>query len=220
MPSDYVIAAMSDPLSSLEDGARRLRGSKIKRLIDVFGAGLGLIFLLPLFVMVATLICLESPGSPIFRQRRTGYGGVPFVIYKFRTMSVAEDGADVVQAVRGDERITQLGSFLRRSSIDELPQLMNVLKGEMSLVGPRPHAIAHDELYGAAIEHYNHRFKTKPGLTGLAQVSGLRGGTADIGLMAARVTRDAEYIRHWSLWLDVRILVRTLWMGPFDPSAY
>lgn len=220
MPSDYVIVAMSEPHSSLEEGARRLRLSKTKRLIDVLGSAAGLIFLLPLFVLVATLICLESRGGPIFRQRRTGYNGVPFVIYKFRTMSVQEDGDTIVQAVRGDERVTQLGSFLRRSSIDELPQLMNVLKGEMSLVGPRPHALAHDELYGAAIEHYNQRFMAKPGLTGLAQVSGLRGATADIGLMAARVTRDSEYIRHWSLWLDIRILVRTLWMGPFDPSAY
>jgi putative colanic acid biosynthesis UDP-glucose lipid carrier transferase len=116
--------------------------------------------------------------------------------------------------------VTPFGRFLRRSSIDELPQLFNVLKGEMSLVGPRPHALAHDEFYGQAIDGYYARFEAKPGLTGLAQVSGFRGGTEDIALMAARVERDVEYIRTWSFWLDIRILVRTLWMGPFDPSAY
>jgi putative colanic acid biosynthesis UDP-glucose lipid carrier transferase len=220
MPSDYVIVTTREAHLNLEEGALRLRASKVKRLVDVTGAALGLIFLLPLFVLVATLICLESRGGPIFRQKRTGYGGVPFVIYKFRTMSVAEDGDVVIQAKRGDGRITPFGSFLRRSSIDELPQLMNVLKGEMSLVGPRPHAVAHDEFYGKEIAGYTGRFAAKPGLTGLAQVSGFRGGTEDIALMVARVSRDLEYIRHWSIWLDFRILIRTLWMGPFDPSAY
>lgn len=220
MPSDCAIVSTREAPHGLEAGAQRLRASRTKRLIDIVGSAAGLVFLLPLFVLVASLICLESRGSPIFRQRRTGYKGQPFIIYKFRTMSVAEDGDDVVQAVRADPRVTQLGSFLRRSSIDELPQLLNVLKGEMSLVGPRPHAIAHDEFYGNAIVGYSSRFGAKPGLTGLAQVSGLRGGTEDIALMAARVSRDVEYIQHWSLWLDLRILLRTLWMGPFDPSAY
>lgn len=220
MPSDYAIVSMSKARLDLEEGASRLRASKAKRLIDIAGSALGLVFLLPLFILVATLICLESRGNPIFRQRRTGCDGVPFTIYKFRTMSVAEDGASVVQAVRGDDRVTSLGSFLRRSSIDELPQLVNVLKGEMSLVGPRPHAVAHDEFYAREIADYAARFEARPGLTGLAQVSGLRGGTAEVALMAARVSRDIEYIRCWSLWLDVRILIRTLWVGPFDPSAY
>lgn len=220
MPSDYAVVSTRDAPLGLEAGAQRLRASKIKRLIDVVGAGLGLVFLLPLFILIATLICLESRGSPIFRQRRTGYKGKTFIIYKFRTMSVAEDGDRVVQAVRGDSRVTQLGSFLRRSSIDELPQLLNVFKGEMSLVGPRPHAVAHDEYYGRAITGYAGRFDAKPGITGLAQVSGFRGGTEDIALMAARVSRDVDYIRYWSLWLDLQILLRTLWVGPFDPSAY
>jgi putative colanic acid biosysnthesis UDP-glucose lipid carrier transferase len=220
MPSDYAIVTTREAHLSLEEGALRLRASRTKRLIDVVGSAVGLVFLLPLLALVALLICLESRGSPIFRQRRTGYKGAPFVIYKFRTMSVAEDGDTVVQAVRGDERITQFGKFLRRSSIDELPQLLNVLKGDMSLVGPRPHAVAHDEFYGGEIAGYAARFDAKPGITGLAQVSGFRGGTQDIALMAARVARDVDYIRHWSLWLDLRILVRTLWMGPFDPSAY
>ncbi len=220
MPSDYAITHMRTPPASLEAGARRLRDSKTKRLIDVCGAAFGLLFLMPLLILVAAMICIESRGSPIFRQRRTGCDGAPFVIYKFRTMYVAEDGDMIVQAVRGDNRVTPLGRFLRRSSIDELPQLANVLKGEMSLVGPRPHAIAHDEYYAQEIEDYAARFEARPGLTGLAQVSGLRGGTEDVAQMAARVARDIEYIRYWSLWLDVRILARTLWVGPFDASAY
>ena len=206
--------------ASLGAGAQRLRNSRVKRLIDVFGAAFGLMFLMPLLALVAAMICIESKGSPIFRQRRTGYGGVPFVIYKFRTMHVAEDGDEVVQAVRGDSRVTSLGKFLRRSSIDELPQLLNVLKGEMSLVGPRPHAVAHDDYYAREIADYTARFQAKPGLTGLAQVSGCRGGTENISLMAARIAWDVEYIRRWSLWLDLRILVRTLWVGPFDEAAY
>jgi putative colanic acid biosynthesis UDP-glucose lipid carrier transferase len=211
---------MRTATSNLEEGAVRLRGSKLKRVVDFTGSLLGLIFLAPLLLLVAALICLESRGAPIFKQRRTGHNGVPFVIYKFRSMRVTEDGAEIKQAVRGDDRVTPFGRFLRRSSIDELPQLFNVLKGEMSLVGPRPHALAHDEFYGQAIDGYYARFEAKPGLTGLAQVSGFRGGTEDIALMAARVERDVEYIRTWSFWLDIRILVRTLWMGPFDPSAY
>jgi putative colanic acid biosysnthesis UDP-glucose lipid carrier transferase len=220
MPSEYAVLSALEAHPGLEAAARRLRGSKIKRLLDIFGALFGLIFLAPMLVLVTALICMESRGGPIFRQRRTGCDGKTFVIYKFRTMIVAEDGDQVVQAKRGDSRVTPLGSFLRRSSIDELPQLVNVLKGDMSLVGPRPHAIAHDRFYGAQISGYNLRFEAKPGLTGLAQVSGFRGGTEDVALMAARVERDVEYIRTWSIWLDLKILLRTLWMGPFDPSAY
>lgn len=220
MPSDCAIITMHDTQTSLGAGARRLRNSKVKRLIDVFGSIFGLLFLLPLLVLVAAMICIESRGSPIFRQRRTGYAGVPFVIYKFRTMRVAEDGDAVVQAVRGDSRVTQLGKFLRRSSIDELPQLLNVLRGEMSLVGPRPHAVAHDEYYSLAIADYSSRFEARPGLTGLAQVSGFRGGTENIALMAARIQWDVTYIRDWSIWLDFKILLRTLWVGPFDEAAY
>ncbi|MFN3514795.1 MAG: sugar transferase [Phenylobacterium sp.] len=220
MPSEYAVLSALEAHPDLEAAARRLRGSRIKRLIDIFGALFGLIFLAPMLALVTVLICLESRGGPIFRQRRTGCDGKTFVIYKFRTMTVAEDGEEVVQARRGDSRITPLGSFLRRSSIDELPQLVNVLRGDMSLVGPRPHAIAHDRFYGGQIPAYTLRFEAKPGLTGLAQVSGFRGGTEDVALMAARVDRDLEYIRTWSIWLDLRILLRTLWMGPFDPSAY
>ncbi len=221
MPLDCAITTyVVDVDDGLEQGARRLRQARLKRALDIFGALGGLIFLSPFLILVAMVICIESPGPAIFRQRRTGYDGRPFVIYKFRSMRVQEDGATVRQAGKDDSRITRFGRFLRRSSVDELPQLLNVLKGEMSLVGPRPHALAHDDYYSAALPEYRFRFKTKPGLTGLAQVSGLRGETQALETMAARVAHDVEYIRTWSFALDVKILARTLMMGPFHPAAY
>jgi putative colanic acid biosynthesis UDP-glucose lipid carrier transferase len=204
----------------LDLGAERLGRSNLKRLLDIVGAFAGLVVLAPLLLLVAVLIVMESPGSPIFRQRRSGYRGAPFVIYKFRTMRVAEDGPNVVQARREDSRITLVGALLRRTSVDELPQLVNVLKGEMSLVGPRPHALAHDEYYGARITEYHARFRAKPGLTGLAQVSGLRGPTPDVATMAARIEKDLDYIREWSILLDLRILCQTGLIFAFHPAAY
>jgi putative colanic acid biosynthesis UDP-glucose lipid carrier transferase len=200
--------------------ASRPASSRLKRLIDVVGAGFGLVFLAPFLLLVALIIQLEGHGPVLFRQRRKGRGGVPFVIYKFRTMRCLEDGPEIRQAQRDDGRTTWFGAFLRRSSIDELPQLLNVLKGEMSLVGPRPHALAHDEFYGAAVENYDARFVVRPGISGLAQVSGLRGATPSLEWMAARVALDLEYIRRWSIGLDIRILWRTVLIGPFDPGAF
>lgn len=219
-PADRAAAPTQTGGHGLEPGALRLRQSKLKRLIDVVGALTGLLFLSPFLVIVATLICIDSPGPAFFRQRRTGRDGVPFLIYKFRTMRVLEDGAKVVQASRGDSRVTRVGKFLRRSSIDELPQLINVLKNEMALVGPRPHALAHDEYYAMTVPGYNDRFRTKPGITGLAQVSGLRGEVVEIAAMAARIQRDVEYIRDWTIMLDLEILARTFMMGPYQPGAY
>jgi putative colanic acid biosysnthesis UDP-glucose lipid carrier transferase len=199
---------------------RRAAVDPFKRMIDVLGSGVGLVLLLPLLLLVALTIVLESPGWPVFCQRRTGYDGRPFVIYKFRSMRVCEDGPNIVQAVRDDDRITNVGRWIRRTSIDELPQLLNVLKGEMSLVGPRPHALAHDTYYGELVPRYDHRFLAKPGLTGLAQVSGLRGRTEDVSDMAARVEKDVEYIETWSLLLDIKILLRTVLIFAFHPAAY
>jgi putative colanic acid biosynthesis UDP-glucose lipid carrier transferase len=216
-PSAKAASATGD---GLEPGALRLRQSRLKRLIDVLGALTGLLFLSPFLVIVATMICIDSPGPVFFRQRRTGRDGVPFLIYKFRTMRVLEDGDKVVQASKRDSRVTRVGRFLRRSSIDELPQLLNVLKNEMALVGPRPHALAHDEYYALTVPGYNDRFRTKPGITGLAQVSGLRGEVVEIAAMAARIQRDVEYIRDWSIMRDVEILARTFMMGPYQPGAY
>jgi putative colanic acid biosynthesis UDP-glucose lipid carrier transferase len=198
----------------------RLRESRLKWLIDILGAGLGLLILLPFLLLIALLIVLESRGPILFRQRRTGRDGVVFVIYKFRTMNVIEDGSKVTQATREDNRVTRMGKFLRRSSIDELPQLINVLKGDMSLVGPRPHAVAHDEYYGQTVAGYHLRFHAKPGITGLAQISGLRGEIRDIDHMQERIARDLEYIEKWSLKTDARILLSTVISAPFNRFAY
>ncbi|HEV2363424.1 MAG TPA: sugar transferase [Caulobacteraceae bacterium] len=206
--------------TALDLGAERLRRARLKRLMDVVGAIGLLILFAPLMVLVALAIRLETAGPALFRQRRTGCDGMPFMIYKFRTMRVVEDGPNVVQALRDDCRITRVGRFLRRTSVDELPNLFNVLKGDMSLVGPRPHALAHDRYYAAAVPSYVLRFRTRPGITGLAQVTGLRGGTAEVSAMAERVAKDVEYIRDWSLLLDVQILVRTFGVFAFHPAAY
>jgi putative colanic acid biosynthesis UDP-glucose lipid carrier transferase len=206
-------------IQSLYDGAGRILASAQKRLIDIMGAAAGLIVLAPFLFLVAILIKLESPGPVIFRQRRTGRGGRVFHIYKFRTMKVLEDGPVITQASADDGRRTRVGSFLRRSCIDELPQLFNVLIGEMSLVGPRPHAVAHDDYYSKMIPDYRLRFLVRPGIAGLAQVSGFRGETPTVDYMEGRVALDLEYIACWTLKDDVGILLRAVTEGPFHPTA-
>jgi putative colanic acid biosynthesis UDP-glucose lipid carrier transferase len=191
-----------------------------KRLMDVTIAGFALLLFLPFLLMVMVVIRLETPGQAIFRQRRTGYRGKVFTIYKFRTMTVTEDCAQVQQATKNDARVTAVGALLRKLSIDELPQLWNVLKGDMSIVGPRPHALAHDEYYGALIPTYAARFRAKPGLTGYAQVNGFRGEIRDIRCMNDRVAADNSYIEDWSPALDVAILARTVPLIFRDPRAY
>jgi putative colanic acid biosynthesis UDP-glucose lipid carrier transferase len=156
----------------------------------------------------------------LFRQRRYGLNGEEINVYKFRSMTVCEDGAVVTQATRNDARVTPFGGFLRRTSLDELPQLFNVLQGRMSLVGPRPHAIAHNEQYRKLISGYMIRHKVKPGITGWAQVNGLRGETDTIEKMSARVNFDIDYLKHWSLMLDCRILLRTLLIVLKRDNAY
>ena len=181
-----------------------------KRMFDIAGAGAALLFFLPLLLVVSVLIKLDSAGPVIFRQRRKGFNGRVFDIFKFRTMRVMENGQKITQARRRDPRVTRLGRFLRASSIDELPQLLNVLKGDMSLVGPRPHAIAHDDQYGALIGEYALRHNVKPGITGWAQVNGFRGETRHLELMRKRVELDLWYIDNWTAALDLQILVRTV----------
>ena len=168
----------------------------------------------------AVAIKLDGPGPVIFRQRRNGFNGRPFVIYKFRTMNVLEDGPVVRQATKRDARVTGIGRVLRQSSIDELPQLFNVLKGDMSLVGPRPHAVAHDDEYGALIANYAFRHHVKPGLTGLAQVNGCRGQTLHLDQMKKRIDFDLWYIDNWSLFLDLKILARTTLVPLGSRDAY
>ncbi|MBR1285111.1 undecaprenyl-phosphate glucose phosphotransferase [Bradyrhizobium sp. AUGA SZCCT0177] len=180
-----------------------------KRCLDIGLASIALLMLAPLLIISAVLIKLDSEGSIIFRQSRRGFNGKPFEIWKFRSMSVAENGHTVTQATKQDRRVTRVGRFLRKTSIDELPQLWNVLRGEMSLVGPRPHALAHDNYYDQVISNYVYRHHMKPGLTGWAQVNGFRGETPTIDLMEKRVEYDVWYVSNWSIWLDMRIIIRT-----------
>ena len=193
--------------------------SSIKRLIDVLVASLALVALLPLLLVIGLMVRLESAGPALFRQHRGGLGGRTFTIYKFRTMRVEAD-ASVSHATRQDPRVTALGAFLRRTSIDELPQLLNVLKGDMSLVGPRPHALAHDQYYSEQLPGYAARMRAKPGLTGLAQISGHRGEIRELDCMAQRVAYDVAYIDDWSPALDIKVLALTLARVPFDHRAY
>jgi exopolysaccharide biosynthesis polyprenyl glycosylphosphotransferase len=181
----------------------------VKRAVDVVVSMTAILFFCPFFLIVATAIKLDSPGPIIFRQRRGGLNAKEFVIFKFRTMTILEDGPVVTQACRDDLRVTRIGKFLRRSSLDEMPQLFNVLRGDMSLVGPRPHALAHDEEYGVHIRDYAFRHHVKPGMTGWAQVNGLRGETASFEQMAERVKLDLWYINNCSMGLDIKIMVRT-----------
>ena len=191
-----------------------------KRAMDIVFAGFGLLLLSPLLLLVAAAVKLTSRGPVLFRQRRYGLDGDEIVVYKFRSMKVCEDGAEVTQARKEDPRITRVGAILRKTSIDELPQLLNVVQGKMSLVGPRPHAIAHNEMYRKLINGYMIRHKVRPGITGLAQVNGLRGETETLDKMSERVRYDLEYLRHWSPWLDIKILVKTLGVVLHDRRAY
>ena len=198
---DFSITVQRSPLS------RRERA--LKRATDLVIAATALVALAPFLLAVSLAIRLDGRGPVIFRQRRCGFDNREFAIFKFRTMTVLEDGGSIVQAKRGDARVTRIGKFLRRSSIDELPQLLNVLRGDMSLVGPRPHAVAHDEEFKACISNYALRHHVKPGLTGAAQVMGLRGETERVSQMEQRIDRDLWYINNWSLTLDLKLMVMT-----------
>lgn len=191
-----------------------------KRALDILAASAALLLLSPIMAMTAIAILVEGKGPILFRQNRKGFGGRPFEILKFRTMTVLENGAVIEQAKKNDARVTPLGAVLRRTSIDELPQLINVLKGEMSIVGPRPHAIAHDNLYDRIIARYAFRHHVKPGITGWAQVNGFRGETRDVAQMEARVEHDLWYINNWSIWLDIRILFKTAIEVLWQKNAY
>lgn len=192
----------------------------VKRLSDVVLAALILVLISPLLLVVAIGVKLSSPGPVIFKQRRNGLDGEEIVVYKFRSMRALDNGHVVKQATKDDPRITPFGAFIRRTSLDELPQFINVLQGRMSIVGPRPHAVAHNEEYRKLIKAYMVRHKVKPGITGWAQVNGLRGETDTIDKMKARVEYDLEYLRNWSLALDLQIILRTVRLVVFDRHAY
>ena len=191
-----------------------------KRLTDMVVATSILVLASPLMILTSILVKASSRGPAIFKQRRYGLDGREIIIYKFRTMIVTEDIGPLSQATRDDARVTSIGRLLRRTSLDELPQLVNVLQGRMSLVGPRPHAVAHNELYRKLIKGYMVRHKAPPGITGLAQVHGLRGETTTVEQMEARVQYDLEYLRNWSVLLDLKILLKTLTIVARGRNAY
>jgi putative colanic acid biosysnthesis UDP-glucose lipid carrier transferase len=194
--------------------------SLVKRSSDVVLSILILLLISPLLLAIAIGVKLSSPGPVIFKQRRNGLDGEEIVIYKFRSMTTQDNGTVVRQATRDDPRTTRFGAFIRRTSLDELPQFFNVLQGTMSIVGPRPHAVAHNEEYRQIIKAYMVRHKVKPGITGWAQVNGHRGETDTLEKMRARVEFDLEYLRNWSLGLDLQIITRTIRVAFFDRNAY
>lgn len=192
----------------------------LKRGSDVLLSMLILIAIAPVLLTIALLVKLESPGPAIFRQRRYGLDGDQIVVYKFRSMAVTEDGGVIQQAKKNDLRLTRIGAFLRKTSLDELPQFMNVIQGRMSIVGPRPHAVAHNELYRKIIKGYMVRHKVRPGITGWAQVNGQRGETDTIDKMQARIDFDLDYLRNWSLQLDFFIIFKTVRLIFKDSAAH
>ncbi|SEN57711.1 undecaprenyl-phosphate glucose phosphotransferase [Nitrosomonas marina] len=200
------------PIVSLGESPYSGIDGVIKIASDYLFATLILVMLSPLMMCIALAVKLSSPGPVIFKQRRYGYNGKEIIVYKFRTMNVTENGSSIVQAKRNDHRVTKIGAFLRRTSLDELPQFVNVLQGRMSVVGPRPHAVAHNEMYRKLIRGYMMRHKTKPGITGWAQVNGWRGETEVLDKMKKRVEHDLYYLNNWSIWLDIWIIIRTVWV--------
>jgi putative colanic acid biosynthesis UDP-glucose lipid carrier transferase len=192
----------------------------LKRIEDIIISVLMGVVLSPVIALAAIAIKLDSPGPIFFKQRRYGLDGKEILVWKFRSMEVTEDGDDILQASRSDSRVTKIGALIRKYSIDELPQLINVLNGTMSLVGPRPHAVAHNEYYRDKVHGYMGRHKIRPGITGWAQINGCRGETEVIEKMQRRIRYDLEYIQNWSIALDIRILLKTLYTVLRDRNAY
>jgi Undecaprenyl-phosphate glucose phosphotransferase len=216
-----MIDLMGAPAINLMASPLSARSRLEKAIFDRVFAVVTLVGLSPLFVLIALAVKLSSKGPVLFTQRRKGADGRAFWIFKFRTMRVHTEQAGVVrQASRNDPRITRVGSFLRRTSLDELPQFLNVLRGEMSVVGPRPHAIEHDDQYQKIVDGYIHRYRVKPGITGWAQVNGFRGETDRIEKMRGRVEHDLYYLRNWSFALDMRIVIATVQKGLVHRNAY
>ena len=215
--SDVAGMAVLDLSTTPMEGLNRL----IKGLEDRVLALLILILVSPLLMFIAVGVKLSSPGPVLFKQKRHGWDGMEIKIYKFRSMVVhSEEGGKVTQAKKYDERVTKFGDFLRRTSLDEFPQFVNVLQGRMSIVGPRPHALAHNEEYKDQVEAYMLRHKVKPGITGWAQVNGFRGETDTLEKMKKRIEYDLYYIEHWSLWFDIKIIIRTIFSGFVNKNAY
>ena len=207
-----VVAICESPFAGID--------SVVKNTSDFVFAFFILMLLSPLMLAIALAVKMTSPGPAIFKQRRYGLNGEEIIVYKFRSMTVTDDGQKIDQAKKNDPRITKIGAFLRSSSLDELPQFINVLQGRMSIVGPRPHAVAHNELYRKLIKGYMLRHKVKPGITGWAQVNGLRGETEVLEKMQARIEFDLDYLQNWSIWFDTWIIIRTVWVVLRRDNAY
>jgi len=228
VPNLFVFDLMQSKMSSL-DGLPMISLHEtpfygvdgwVKRVEDVVVACLILLLVSLPMTIIALGVKLTSPGPVLFKQRRYGLNGAVVEVWKFRSMTVAEDGAQVTQARKNDPRVTPFGAFLRRTSLDELPQFFNVLQGTMSVVGPRPHAVAHNEQYRGLIRGYMLRHKVRPGITGLAQVRGWRGETETLDKMTMRVRSDLEYVQNWSLWNDIKIILQTVFKGFANKNAY
>ena len=207
-----VVPLFDTPLSGLNMVAKRLE--------DIILSSIILVLIAPVLAIISIMIKLTSPGPILFKQSRYGIDGKPINVWKFRSMKVMENDQNVTQATKGDSRITPVGRILRSTSLDELPQFINVLFGEMSIVGPRPHAVAHNELYRSQIQGYMLRHKVKPGITGWAQINGWRGETDTLEKMEKRIEYDLEYIRNWSIWFDLKIVFLTIFKGFIHKSAY
>jgi putative colanic acid biosynthesis UDP-glucose lipid carrier transferase len=208
------------PIISVCETPFRGADGALKRASDIVMSLLILVLISPLLLFTALAVKFTSPGPVIFKQRRYGLDGEEIVVYKFRSMTVTEDGGDIRQAQKGDARVTPLGGFMRRTSVDELPQFFNVLQGRMSIVGPRPHAVAHNELYRKLIKGYMVRHKVRPGITGWAQVNGYRGETSTLDKMQGRIDYDLDYLRNWSLRLDLHIILKTIRLVLKDEKAH
>jgi len=208
------------PVISVCESPFQGKNGFVKRASDIVLSLFILLLIHPVLFGIALAVKLTSPGPIIFKQRRYGLDGEEILVYKFRSMTVTEDGGSIKQAQKNDSRITPLGAFLRRTSLDELPQFVNVLQGRMSIVGPRPHAVAHNELYRKLIKGYMVRHKVKPGITGWAQVNGFRGETDTLEKMEGRIEYDLDYLRNWSLQLDLHIILKTVRLVSKDQQAY
>jgi putative colanic acid biosynthesis UDP-glucose lipid carrier transferase len=206
------IALIGEPMRGLDGW--------LKRTEDILGSLLILTVIALPMLLIAALVKLTSPGPAIFKQQRYGMDGKAIEVWKFRTMKVMENGKAFRQATKNDERITRVGAFLRKTSLDELPQFINVLQGTMSIVGPRPHAVAHNEEYRGQVKSYMRRHKIKPGITGWAQVNGWRGETDTLEKMEKRIEHDLHYIHHWSVWWDIKIIIKTVFKGFVGKNAY
>lgn len=195
-------------------------GKVIKRIEDIVIGSMIALLISPVLIAVAVGVKLSSPGPVLFKQDRYGLGGKKIKVWKFRSMKVMENDAVVTQATKNDPRVTKFGAFIRRTSLDELPQFLNVLQGSMSIVGPRPHAVAHNEQYRKIVDNYMIRHKIKPGITGWAQINGYRGETETVDKMEKRVRYDIQYMQNWSLWLDIKIIFLTVFKGFVSETAY